>query len=96
MAVVALHLKVKQGAPPRLTAAQRRAVEAVQATGTPVVVVVLGNPYSAALVPDAAGVVVAYDQTLRTASAVADVLAGRRRATGRLPVEVPGLRPPRP
>ena len=91
VAVVALHLKVKQGAPPRLTAAQRRAVEAVQATGTPVVVVVLGNPYAAALVPDAAGVVVAYDETLRTASAVADVLAGRRRATGRLPVDVPGL-----
>ncbi|MDT7856190.1 glycoside hydrolase family 3 N-terminal domain-containing protein [Rubrivirga sp. S365] len=91
VAVVALHLKVKQGAPPRLTDAQRRAVEAVQATGTPVVVVVLGNPYAAALVPDAAGVVVAYDETLRTASAVADVLTGRRRATGRLPVEVPGL-----
>ena len=98
VAVVALHLKVKQGAPPRLTGAQRRAVEAVQATGTPVVVVVLGNPYAAALVPDAAGVVVAYDQTLRTASAVADVLAGRRRAAGRLPVDVPGLQrtPPRP
>ena len=92
VAVVALHLRVRQGSPPRLTDAQRRAVEAVQATGTPVVVAVLGNPYAAALVPDAAGVVVAYDQTLRTASAVADVLAGRHRATGRLPVEVPGLR----
>jgi len=91
VAVVAMHLRVRQGRPPELGAAQRRAVDAIAATGTPVVVVVFGNPYAAALVPDAAGLVVAYDETLRTASAVADVLTGRHVATGRLPVTVPGL-----
>ena len=91
VAVIALHLKVLQEQAPRLTGAQRETVEAIEATGTPVVVVVLGNPYAAALVPEAAGIVVAYDETVRTASAVADVLTGRHRATGRLPVEVPGL-----
>ena len=91
VAVVALHLRVLQGRPPELAPAQQRAVDAIRATGTPVVLVVLGNPYAAQLVPDAAGVVLAYDETVRTASAVADVLKGRQRATGRVPVEVPGL-----
>ena len=89
--VVAMHLRVLQGRPPELSLAQRRAVDAIEATGTPVVLVVLGNPYAAALVPGAAGLVLAYDETPRTASAVADVLAGRSRATGRVPVEIPGI-----
>ncbi|WP_412062170.1 glycoside hydrolase family 3 protein [Rubrivirga sp. IMCC45206] len=92
VAVLAVHLRVRQGRAPLLTTAQRGVVDAVVATGTPVVLVVLGNPYAAALVPQAAGVVVAYDETLRTATAVTDVLRGRHRATGRLPVSVPGLR----
>ena len=90
VAVVALHLDVMQGRR-ELTAGQRAALRSVVAAGTPVVLVVLGNPYAAAALPEAVGVVVAYDPTVRTASAVADVLAGRQRATGRLPVEVPGL-----
>jgi hypothetical protein len=77
--------------PPRLTDAQQRVVEAIRQTGTPVVVAVLGSPYAAALAPPEAGVVVAYDETTRTASAVADVLRGRVEPTGRLPVDVPGL-----
>ncbi len=91
LAVVAVHLRVGSDAVPRLRDGQQRVLEAVLATGTPVVFVVLGNPYAAALAPDAAGIVVAYDETVRTAGAVADVLMGRYRATGRLPVEVPGL-----
>ena len=91
VAVIAVHLRVGSDAVPRLRRAEQRAVDAVRATGTPVVFVVLGNPYAAALAPDAAGIVVAYDKTLRTASAVADVLTGRRAATGRLPVTVPGI-----
>ncbi len=91
VAVVALHLRVGMRMPPRLSAAQTRALDAIRSTGTPVVLVVFGSPYAAALAPDAAGIVVAYDRTTRTASAVADVLLGRRRATGRLPVTVPGL-----
>lgn len=91
LVVVAVHLRVGSDAVPRLRAAEQRALDAILATGTPVVFVVLGNPYAAALAPDAAGLVVAYDETVRTASAVADVLTGRHRATGRLPVEVPGL-----
>lgn len=89
--VVAMHLRVRQGRPPELSRLQRRAVDAIGATGTPVVLVVLGNPYASALVPDAAGLVLAYDETSRTAGAVAAVLAGRARATGRVPVEIPGL-----
>ncbi len=91
VAVVALHLRVRQGRPPELAAAQQRAVDAIRASGTPVVLVVLGNPYAARLVPDAAGVVLAYDETVRTASAVAAVLMGRQRATGRVPVGIPGM-----
>ena len=87
-----MHLRVRQGRPPRAVGARSAAPSRTfKPTGTPVVLVVLGNPYAAALVPDAAGVVMAYDETARTASAVAGVLAGRARATGRLPVEVPGL-----
>ncbi|MEM1117779.1 MAG: glycoside hydrolase family 3 C-terminal domain-containing protein, partial [Bacteroidota bacterium] len=91
VAVVAVHLRVLQATVPQLSRSQRRTVEAIAATGTPVVLVVVGNPYAAALLPEAAGVVVAYDQTARTASAVADVLRGRHTASGRLPVEIPGL-----
>ncbi|WP_412070124.1 glycoside hydrolase family 3 protein [Rubrivirga sp. IMCC43871] len=91
VAVLAVHLRVGQGSVPLLTPAQRGVVDAVVATGTPVVLVVLGNPYAAALVPEAVGVVVAYDETMRTATAVTEVLRGRHRATGRLPVTVPGL-----
>ncbi|PAP78440.1 glycoside hydrolase family 3 protein [Rubrivirga marina] len=91
VAVIAMHLRVGMRLPPRLTSAQQRAVEAIRETGTPVVVAVLGSPYAAALAPPEAGVVVAYDETTRTASAVADVLRGRIEATGRLPVDVPGL-----
>ncbi|MEM7788567.1 MAG: glycoside hydrolase family 3 N-terminal domain-containing protein [Bacteroidota bacterium] len=90
VAVVAVHLRVLQATVPQLSRSQRRTVEAIAATGTPVVLVVVGNPYAAALLPEAAGVVVAYDQTARTASAVADVLRGRHTASGRLPVEIPG------
>ena len=91
IAILALHLRVRQGTVPRLTPSQRSAVDAIEATGTPVVLVVLGNPYAAALVPNAAGIVVAYDETTRTASAMADVLTGRVAPQGRLPVNVPGL-----
>ena len=91
VAVIAMHLRVGMRLPPRLTDAQQRVVEAIRQTGTPVVVAVLGSPYAAALAPPEAGVVVAYDETTRTASAVADVLRGRVEPTGRLPVDVPGL-----
>ena len=91
VAVVAMHLRVGMRLPPRLTRSQERVLEAVRATGTPVVAVVLGSPYALSLVPDAEGLVAAYDETPRTASAVADVLRGRVEARGTLPVEVPGL-----
>ena len=86
VAVVAFHLKVLQGEDPRLTPGQRALVEALVATGTPVVLAVLGNPYAAARVPETQALVVAYDPAPRSATALADVLRGRRRATGTLPV----------
>jgi hypothetical protein len=93
VAVVALHLDAMKGRP-HPSRAQQAALDAIAATGTPVVLAVLGNPYAATALPEAAGLVLAYDRTVRTASAVADVLAGRQRAPGRLPVEVPGLGSP--
>ena len=86
VAVVALHLKVLQGADPRLTSGQRALVEALVDTGTPVVLAVLGNPYSAARVPQTDGLILGYDPGPRSATALADVLRGRRAATGTLPV----------
>ena len=89
--VLAVHLKVLQNKPPTLDAGQRRLAEALVALDTPVVVAVIGNPYAASGLADAEGLVLAYDETARTASAVAGVLSGRIRARGRLPVRVPGL-----
>jgi len=89
--VLAVHLKVLHNSPPTLTASQRRFASALLDAGTPVVVVVIGNPYAATDLAAASGLVMAYDETARTATAVANVLTGRQRATGRLPVNVPGI-----
>ncbi|MEM0962302.1 MAG: glycoside hydrolase family 3 C-terminal domain-containing protein, partial [Bacteroidota bacterium] len=89
--VLAMHLDVMKRAAPEPTRQQRDVIAAISSTGTPVVAVTIGNPYAASHVADAEGLVMAYDGTVRTATAVADVLRGRREATGRLPVSVPGL-----
>ena len=89
--VLVSHLKVLHERSPTLGASHRRLADALLALDVPVVAVVLGNPYTATDLASADGLVIAYDETARTAGAVANVLTGRARATGRLPVRVPGI-----
>ncbi|MFC5056434.1 glycoside hydrolase family 3 N-terminal domain-containing protein [Saccharothrix xinjiangensis] len=76
-----------------LPGAQDRLVEAVLATGTPtVLVVVSGRPYALGdYAGRAAAVVQAFFPGIEGASAVAGVLSGRINPSGRLPVQVPRL-----
>jgi len=75
----------------RLPGVQQELVEAVLATGTPVVVVALvGRPYALGPAADeAAAVVYAFLAGQRGAQAVAEVLTGAVNPSGRLPVGVP-------
>ena len=88
--VIGVHLQVFPAERPTLTREQSRVVDAILARGTPAVVVLFGNPYAALDLNGSSGLLMAYDGTARTASAVADVLLGRREARGRLPVDLPG------
>jgi beta-glucosidase-like glycosyl hydrolase len=78
-----------------LPGAQRRMVEAVLATGTPVVLVLItGRPYAIGWALDGAGtvpaaVLQAFFPGEEGGSAIADVLTGRVNPSGRLPVSLP-------
>lgn len=74
-----------------LPGVQRQLVEAVIATGTPVVVVLMtGRPYAIAWATAAcAAVVQAFFPGEEGASAIAGVLSGRVNPSGRLPVSLP-------
>ena len=61
-------------------------VDAVAATGTPTIAVALRGPWDVARYPDAATVLATYAILPPSLAALADVLAGRASATGRLPV----------
>ena len=76
----------------RLPGRQEELLEAVLATGTPVVLVLLvGRPYDiSAQVDRLAGVVCGFFPGEEGATAIADVLAGRAEPAGRLPVSFPG------
>ena len=75
----------------RLPGVQADLLDALLATGTPVVVVLLtGRPYALGEVADrAAAVVQAFFPGQRGGQAVAEVLAGETNPSGRLPVSVP-------
>ena len=75
----------------RLPGVQHELVEAVLATGTPVVLVVVsGRPYALGAYTDrAAAVVQAFMPGEEGAGAVAGVLSGRVTPSGKLPVQVP-------
>ncbi|MBF0687900.1 MAG: glycoside hydrolase family 3 C-terminal domain-containing protein [Cellulomonas sp.] len=77
----------------RLPGIQHDLVEAVLATGTPVVLVVVsGRPYAlGAYVDRAAAVVQAFMPGEEGAAALAGVLSGRVTPSGKLPVQVPRL-----
>jgi beta-N-acetylhexosaminidase len=57
----------------------------------PIVVVSFGSPYLAQALPAVEAYVCAFGWRQESGVAVADVLAGRRRPQGRMPVVVPGL-----
>jgi beta-xylosidase len=75
----------------RLPGVQQDLLDAVLATGTPVVLVLLaGRPYALGRAPvDAAAVLAAFFPGQEGTGAVAGVLSGRVSPSGRLPVSVP-------
>lgn len=68
--------------------AQARLVNALLATGRPVIVAAVNGPYDIAFVPSAPGYVLSYGYRPVSLNALADVLTGAARATGRLPVTI--------
>ncbi|WP_249416593.1 glycoside hydrolase family 3 protein [Streptomyces sp. TS71-3] len=68
---------------------QRTLVQALVATGVPVIVLAIRNPYDAAYVPGAKAVLAAYSWTDVELRAAVRVIAGRARPRGKLPVAVP-------
>jgi beta-N-acetylhexosaminidase len=67
---------------------QQNLVAALLATGKPIVVASVGGPYDIAYFPQATTYLAAYDYQPVSVTALADVLAGRTQATGRLPVTI--------
>jgi beta-N-acetylhexosaminidase len=68
-------------------------VAALLATGRPIVVAAVGGPYDIAYFPQATTYVGAYSHQPVSTTALAAVLTGGARATGRLPVTIQGLFP---
>ena len=63
-------------------------VEAVAATGTPAIAVALRGPWDVADYPSTIGALATYSILPPSLAALADVLVGRARATGRVPVTI--------
>ncbi|MCL6613471.1 MAG: glycoside hydrolase family 3 protein [Firmicutes bacterium] len=72
---------------------QRILVEQVLALGKPVVAVALRSPYDLMYYRDVPAYLVTYGYRPALVAAAADILAGRARPKGRLPVDLPGLYP---
>lgn len=78
------------GEPTAAAAAQTRLVRALLATGTPVVVVAVRNPYDVASFPEAPTVLDTYGYTAAQIESLVRVLFGEIGPAGRLPVAIPG------
>ena len=72
---------------------QQKLVKALLATGKPIVVAAVGGPYDIAYFPEATTYVCAYGYQPPSLAALADVLLGRTRPQGHLPVTIEGLFP---
>jgi beta-N-acetylhexosaminidase len=77
------------GQPTAAAAAQTRLVRALLATGKPVVVAAMRNPYDVASFPEAPTVLDTYGYTADQAESLVRVLFGEVNPTGRLPVSIP-------
>jgi beta-N-acetylhexosaminidase len=77
------------GQPTASAAAQTRLVRALLATGKPVVVAAMRNPYDVASFPEAPTVVDTYGYTADQVESLVRVLFGEVNPTGRLPVSIP-------
>jgi beta-N-acetylhexosaminidase len=77
------------GQPTASAAAQTRLVRALLATGKPVVVAALRNPYDVASFPEAPTVLDTYGYTADQTGSLVRVLFGEVNPTGRLPVSIP-------
>ena len=78
------------GQPTAGATAQTQLVRALLATGTPVVVAAMRNPYDIASFPEARTVVNTYGYTASQVESLVRVLFGEVSPTGRLPVSIPG------
>ncbi|MFJ9340824.1 glycoside hydrolase family 3 protein [Streptomyces sp. NPDC101733] len=87
-AVLVCSYNVPEGESP-----QRTLVADLIATGVPVVLVAIRNPYDPARLPACAAELATYTWTDVEMRAAARVLTGERRPVGRLPVAVPGRYP---
>ncbi|MGW6707945.1 glycoside hydrolase family 3 protein, partial [Streptomyces sp. NPDC054956] len=87
-AVLVCTYNVPEGASP-----QRDLVTELLATGVPVVLVAIRNPYDPARLPRCAAELATYTWTDVELRAAARVITGALRPTGRLPVPVPGRYP---
>lgn len=77
------------GEPTAAAAAQTALVEGLLATGTPVVVAAVRNPYDVAAFPSAPTVVDTYGYTTSQVRSLVKVLFGEVDPAGRLPVSIP-------
>ena len=77
------------GQPTAAAAAQTRLVRALLATGKPVVVAAMRNPYDVASFPEAPTVVDTYGYTTDQVESLVRVLFGEVNPSGRLPVSIP-------
>jgi beta-N-acetylhexosaminidase len=65
----------------------------LRASGKPVVLIALGNPYAVAAFPTATAVLCSYGDSEPLVEATVEALFGEIDVTGRLPVTIPGLFP---
>ena len=68
---------------------QVRAVEQLDETVDDFIAIVLRNPYDLGAFPDVSTALSTYDYTPATLSVTGEILAGKKAASGRLPVTVP-------